>query len=94
MACDNARGAGCAPGTLAFPPLGRVGSNWVDPSSRESNDLDGSTDCEKGVVVEVRLAEAVELPAPFCSRAEMSWGGGWFAALTGAEELCKTERAM
>ena len=84
---------GCAPGTPALPPPGRVGSN-VDESSRERSDLEGSADCEKGVIGEVRLAEVLVAPAEFTGKDVLNCRGAWFALLTGVAGLCMAERAM
>jgi hypothetical protein len=57
-----------------LPPPGRVGSN-VDESSRERSDFEGSADCEKGVIGEVRLAEVLAAPAEFTGKDVLSCGG-------------------
>jgi hypothetical protein len=48
-----------------------VGSN-EDESSRERSDLEGSADCEKGVIGEVRLADVLAAPAAFAEKDVLS----------------------
>lgn len=84
---------GCAPGTPALPPPGRVGSN-VDESSLERSDLEGSADCEKGVIGEARLAEVLAPPAALAENDVLSCSGAWLALLTGVGGLCMTDSAM
>lgn len=86
-------GVGCAPATPALPPPGVVGSN-VFESSRESSDFDGSADCEKGVIGEVKLAEVLAAPVELPGNDVASCGGAWFALLTGVGGLCRADMAM
>lgn len=70
-----------------------MGSN-VDESSRERSDLEGSADCEKGVIGEARLADVLAAPAEFAENDVLSCRGAWFALLTGVGGLCMADRAM
>lgn len=63
-------------------------------SSRESSDLEGSADCEKGVMGEARLAEVLAAPVELAGNAVLSWGGAWFALLTGVGGLWRADMAM
>jgi hypothetical protein len=66
----------------------------VDESSRESSDLDGSADCEKGVIGDVKLADVLAAPAKFVGKDVLSCGGACAALLTGVGGLCMAEMAM
>jgi hypothetical protein len=89
----RARGAGCEPATPAFPPPGRDGSK-VFESCRESSDLEGSVDWEKGVVGDVSEAEVLAPPFAPPEKDVVSCGGRWFVELAGVAGLCMAERAM
>lgn len=63
-------------------------------SSRESSDLDGSADCENGVIGEAKLAEVLAAPAELPGNDVLSCRGAWLALLTGVGGLCIADMAM
>ena len=70
-----------------------MGSN-VEESALERSDLDGSADCENGVIGDAKLAEVLAPPAALPENDVLSWGGAWLALLTGVGGLCMTDSAM
>lgn len=90
---DKASGEGWAPVIPKLPPPGCEGSN-VEESCRESRDLDGSVDCEKGVVGDIMLAAVLDPPLELAGKCVMSCGGGWLVVLAGVGGLCMAESAM
>lgn len=66
----------------------------MEESSRDRSDLEGSADCEKGVIGDARLADVLAAPAELAVNDVLSCRGTWFALLTGVGGLCMTERAM
>lgn len=68
-------------------------SNEIE-SWRERSDFDGKTDCEKGVVGDVRPAEVLEAPLAVLVKTVDRTGGAELALLAGAGGLCMADKAM